>query len=142
MFCGQFTHKLDDKNRFKVPASLRTELGVEVYLIKAPDNGTRCLYMYSKEGWNNLYEQFTKGDKHDEESRRISRKILSSVVYGEIDKGGRLTLDSGLKEIAGIENEVCVVGNLTHIELWSPSEWARESVLLDVTSTASLNIVF
>ena len=40
MFCGQFNHTLDDKNRFKVPASLRNKMGVEAYLLKSPDPST------------------------------------------------------------------------------------------------------
>lgn len=142
MFCGQFVHTLDEKNRFKVPASLRSKMGVETYLIKSPDPSAKCIYMYSEEGWNELYEQFTKGDRHDETTRRVSRKILSGVVYGEIDKGGRLTLNSALKEFAGIENDICVVGNIHHIELWSPEEWEKEMAAMDVTPTASLNIDF
>ena len=142
MFCGQFVHTLDEKNRFKVPASLRSKMGVETYLIKSPDPSAKCLYMYSEEGWNELYEQFTKGDRHDETTRRVSRKILSGVVYGEIDKGGRLTLNAALKEFAGIETDICIVGNTRHIALWSPEEWEKEMAAMDVTPTASLNIDF
>ncbi len=142
MFCGQFIHTLDEKNRFKVPASLRSKMGVEVYLIKSPDPGTKCIYMYSEEKWNELYEQFAKTEHHDETTRRISRKILSGVVYGEIDKGGRLTLNSSLKEFAGIKDDICVVGNIKHIELWSPEEWDKETAVMDVTSTTSLDIDF
>ena len=143
MFCGQFTHTLDEKNRFKIPASLRAKMGgVEAYLIKSPDSGAKCIYLYTEEGWNDLYIQFTKGDIHDENSRRVSRKILSGVVYGEMDKGGRLTLNASLKEYAGIEDEVCIVGNTRHIELWAPAEWEKENNIMEVTSTSSLNIDF
>ena len=142
MFCGQFVHTLDEKNRFKVPASLRSKMGIETYLIKSPDPSAKCIYMYSEEGWNELYEQFTKGVHHDETTRRVSRKILSGVVYGEIDKGGRLTLNSQLKEFAGIESDICIVGNIHHIELWAPEEWEKEMAAMEVTPTASLNIDF
>ena len=35
MFCSQFDHALDEKNRFKIPAALRDELGLKTYLIKS-----------------------------------------------------------------------------------------------------------
>lgn len=142
MFCSQFEHSLDEKNRFKVPASLRDELGTKTYLIKSPDSDTKCIFLYSEEGWSELYKQFNQGSEHNQLMRRMARKILSSVICGEVDKGGRLTLNASLKEYAGIENEVQIVGNNNHIELWSPEEWAKELAILDEQSTDSLNINF
>ena len=142
MFCSQFDHALDDKNRFKIPAALRDELGVKTYLIKSPDSETNCIFLYSEAGWNELYKEFNQSGEHNQAMRRMARKILSGVVSGEVDKGGRLTLNSALKEFAGIENEVCIVGNTRHIEIWSPAEWEKEMAILDVTPTASLNIDF
>ena len=56
----------------------------------------------------------------------------------------RLTRVAGLPStpLSGIENEVCIVGNTRHIEIWSPAEWDKEMAILDVTPTASLNIDF
>lgn len=142
MFCSQFKHSLDDKNRFKVPASLRDELGTKTYLIKSPDSDTKCIFMYSENGWNDLYKEFNQGNEHNSLMRRMARKILSSVISGEVDKGGRLTLNAALKEYAGIKDEIYIVGNNNHIELWSPDEWAKELDVLESQSTDSLNINF
>lgn len=142
MFCSRFKHSLDDKKRFKIPANLREELGVKTYLIKSPDSDTKCIFLYSEEGWNELYRQFNQGDEHNQQKRRMTRKILSSVVCGDVDKSGRLTLDTELKDYAGIADEVLIVGNNNHIELWSPEEWDKESTILDEQSTDSLNINF
>jgi MraZ protein len=59
-----------------------------------------------------------------------------------VDKGGRLTLNSALKEYAGIEDAVQIVGNNNHIELWSPEEWAKETEIFESQSTDTLNINF
>jgi MraZ protein len=142
MFCGQFAHSLDEKNRFKVPAAMRDELGSKTYLIKSPDSDTRCIFVYSEEGWNELYREFNQGNEHNQAMRRLARKILSSVISGDVDKGGRLTLNALLKEYAGIDNEVCIVGNNNHIEIWSPEEWAKEEAIMEEQSTDSLNINF
>ncbi len=142
MFCSQFLHTLDDKNRFKIPAIMREELGLKTYLIMSPDSETNCIYLYSEEGWKELYNEFNSGEVHDAAQRRMARKILSSVICGEVDKGGRLTLNASLKELSGITNEVYIIGNNKHIELWSPEEWANETELLENQSTDSLNINF
>lgn len=142
VFCSQFDHALDDKNRFKIPASLRDELGLKTYLIKSPDSETKCIFLYSEAGWNELYKEFNQAGEHNQAMRRMARKILSGVVSGEVDKGGRLTLNAALKEYAGIDGEVHIVGNNNHIEIWSPEEWAKELELLDAQSTDDLNINF
>lgn len=142
MFCSEFDHSLDEKNRFKIPASMRDELGVKTYLIKSPDSDTRCVYIYSEQGWNDLYKEFNQGSEHNRNTRRMARKILHTVISGDVDKGGRLTLNASLKEYAGIENEVHIVGNNNHIEIWSPEEWAKELEILADESTDSLNINF
>ncbi len=139
---GEFKHTLDEKNRFKVPALVRSNMGVEAYFIKAPDASTKCLYMYSQKEWEEFCAQFTKFEVNNEETRRVSRKFLSGVVYAEIDKGGRITLNAGLKEYAGIEDEVYIVGNTRHIELWSVAEWEKENGAMDDTSVAGMNIAF
>ncbi len=139
---GAFKHSLDEKNRFKVPASVRSKMGVEAYFIKAPDTSTKCVYMYSQEEWEKFCAQFTEFEEDTEETRRISRKYLSGVVYGEIDKGGRLTLNAGLKEFAGIEDEVYIIGNARHIELWSVAEWEKENEEMEDTSAVGKNIRF
>ncbi len=142
MFCGKFLHTLDEKNRFKVPASLRNKIGVEAYLIQSPDKSTKCVYLYSEDGWERVCEGFAKSEVHDEHTRRESRRILSEVVYAEIDKGGRLTLNGELKNFAKIENDIYIVGNRGHIELWSPEEWAKEYEVIQSTPPQKLNIDF
>ncbi len=142
MFCCEFDHTLDEKNRFKVPAAFREELGIKTYLMKSPDPDTNCVYIYSEAGWNELYKEFNQSGEHNQAKRRMARKVLHAVVTGEVDKGGRLTLNAALKEYAGIKGEVHIVGNNNHIELWAPEEWAKELALLDEQPTDELNINF
>ena len=129
---------------FMAKAELRAQ-GVEEELI-AQANGTSLTddpaVLGVRAAYNELYEQFTKGDQHDETTRRVSRKILSGVICGEVDKGGRLTLNLNLKEYAGISDSVQIVGNNNHIELWSPEEWAKETEIFESQSTDTLNINF
>ncbi len=141
-FCGQFLHTIDDKNRFKVPASMREGLGLKVYIIKSPDPDTRCIYLYSEDGWQEVYEQFNKGNVHNAATRRMARKILSKVMYAEVDKGGRITLNATVKEFLGVENEVYVIGVNKHIELWLPEEWDKEEEIFEDESADELNIQF
>ena len=142
-FCGSYLHTLDEKNRFKMPAALRNKInGSELYLIQSPDPSTRCVYVYSEEGWDELCERLNNVEVHTEQTRRKQRKILSGVVCSEMDKNGRLTLNSALKDYAGIEEEIYIVGNATHIEFWKVSAWLHEMEEMEDASIEELNINF
>ncbi len=142
MLCGDFDHTVDEKNRIKIPAAIREELGVKTYMMKAPDDSTKCIYLYSEEGWQNVCNQLDNMGIYNEDTRRIARKVLSGVVRGEVDKGGRLTLNSGLMDYAFIEDEVHIYGGVSHVEIWAAEEWKKEQIRLEAQSTASLNIKF
>jgi len=43
----------------------------------------------------------------------------------EIDKQGRFLITSGLREFAGLEKEVVIIGVLTKIEIWSKDKWLK-----------------
>lgn len=138
---GTFVHNLDEKNRFKVPSKLREELGTELHLIKSPD-GQRCIFVYSEQGWDELYEYIRTHSDNTLEGRRKARRIISRAVCGDVDKNGRFTLNTELKEYAGITDEICIVCTINHIELWSPEEWFAENEALDVTSVNDDGIPF
>ena len=46
------------------------------------------------------------------------------ILEVEIDRQGRMGIASNLREFAGLDGEVLVIGAIDHIELWNPEEWA------------------
>ena len=139
---GSYIHNLDEKNRFKVPAKLRDRIGTELYLIKSPDPEVRCIYAYSEEEWEKLCLSLESKVENTLEGRRATRKLMSRVVFGEVDKGGRFTLNTALKEFAGIQGEICIVNSIRHLEFWAPEVWLGEEEVLDETSISDLDIPF
>lgn len=139
---GTFIHNLDEKNRFKVPSKLRERLGTELHLMKSPDSQVQCIYVYSESEWDNVCKELHDKVGNNLEGRRKARLVISRAVSGDVDKNGRFTLNTALKEYAGIEDEVCIVCNINHIELWSPEAWRLENEILDDTSLDDLDISF
>lgn len=139
---GTYVRNLDEKNRFKVPAKLREALGTELRMMKSPDSDSDCIYVYSVDEWEALCEALKEKTDDTPEGRRVRRKILSKAVYGEVDKNGRYTLDVSLMEFAGIKDEICIVSNLNHTEIWSPKEWFGEDEALEETSLEGMKIPF
>jgi MraZ protein len=49
--------------------------------------------------------------------------MSSGAVEVELDRQGRVLVPIYLREYAGIEGDVVVVGALNRLELWAPSAW-------------------
>lgn len=142
MFQGKHEHSVDEKNRFKVPATFREKLGIKTFIIESPYNDERCLYLYPEAEWDEIVQTFMRGETQTPEQRRMKRKILAGVVCAEVDKGGRITLNAGLKAGVGIESEVFLIGNGKHIEIWSKEEWNGEFEILAEQSTVDIGVIF
>jgi MraZ protein len=121
MFIGEYRHNIDSKGRLFIPAKFREKIGEEFVFSRGLD---KCVCIYPVEEW----ERFTA--KLEELSfardRHIRRFFFSGASDGTIDSQGRVTLSQIYREFAAIEKEVVIVGNSTHLELWSAAEWDNE----------------
>ncbi len=115
---GEYQHALDSKGRLFVPAKLRDELGEVFFLTLSMD---RCLCAYSGEAWRQLSEKvsampFVK--------QRRMRPLFAHAAKCELDAQGRVLIPQNLREYAGFEKNVTVVGCNNHAELWNSEAWA------------------
>ena len=53
----------------------------------------------------------------------ISRFFFAGAIDCEIDKQGRFLISSNLREFAGLEKDVIIVGMDSRIEIWSKDKW-------------------
>ena len=56
----------------------------------------------------------------------------------EIDGSGRVLIPSGLREYAGVDQEVTLIGLEDHLEVWDSIRWEeqRSGVLMDFSDLA------
>lgn len=122
MFCGEYSHSLDAKNRIILPSRLRDELGGKIVLAKSVD---KCVTLYTQEKW---VEFCGKLDKlPDIETRRVKRFLYSTAFETEIDAQGRILIAPKLCEYAGLGKNVTVIGVGDHVEIWDSELWINES---------------
>ena len=120
-FLGQYRHSIDTKGRLIVPARLRPALaGDEVVLTPWLES---CIAMWSAEGWAEIEAKLRAQANASPQSRSFVRQVASSAHYDEIDKQGRISVPTNLREIAGIDQEVVVIGALTRAEIWDAARW-------------------
>ena len=115
MFMGEFNHTIDPKNRIIVPAKFRESLG-DIFVIMIGLDG--CLYLTTKEYWDAFAERLASLP-FTAESRKLQRHFLRNSQECEPDKQGRILIPQNLKDLAGLEKDVVMVGSGNKIEIWS-----------------------
>ena len=130
---GQYQHALDNKGRIFIPSRLRDELGQVVYITLSMD---RCLSVYGMESWNQLTE---KVNAMPFVRQRKMRPLFAYAIRCELDAQGRVLLPQNLREWAGLEKNVTVVGCNNHAELWNSESW--RAILEEETSPENIAAV-
>ncbi len=115
-----YTHQLDAKNRMRIPAKLREELG-EGYSITLGSGG--CLYVYSKEQMEVVTEKLKNLNAYREKQLKPARFILYNTWQAEEDKQGRILLPENLRKYAKIEKNIIVFKGPNCVEIWSEEVW-------------------
>ena len=116
---GEFQHNLDAKGRLFIPARLRDELGEVFYVTLSMD---KCLSAYSGESWQNFSD---KVNAMPYVKQRKMRPLFAYAAKCELDKQGRVLLPQNLRDYAGLDKNVTVVGCNNHAEFWDSDAWAE-----------------
>lgn len=120
MFLGTHTPKLDDKGRVILPAKFRDELADGVVLTRGQE---RCLYVFSRATFGDVLEKLRTASLTSKTAREYQRFFLSGVSEEEPDKQGRVTVPAVLRQYAGLDRELTVIGSGDRAEIWSTPAW-------------------
>ncbi len=118
MLLGEYQHSLDAKGRVNFPARLREDLGERFIVTKGLDG---CLFVYSYEEWKALENKIRALPLS--KSRGLQRFFFAGAVELEPDKQGRILIPANLREYAGIEKDVMIIGASTRAEIWDLASW-------------------
>ena len=135
MLVGSFNHKLDGKGRTVLPARFRGELGSSIVATIGID---RCIALYPVSRWEELILKLKDLSSFKKKTRDFRRVLLSMATELEIDGSGRVLIPSGLREYAGVDQEVTLIGLEDHLEVWDSIRWEeqRSGVLMDFSDLA------
>ena len=123
MFLGQYERSLDDKSRLAIPAELRAGLGSGAVLTRSFDN---CLCIYPATKWEALARAVDDLPQVRHEVRLLARSLFGGAVPCEFDRQGRVTIPVFLREHAGLNGDVVIVGVFSRVEIWDKEAWLRE----------------
>ena len=120
MFIGEYTHAVDEKNRFSLPAKFRKELGKKVVVTRGKDH---CLFLYPTKTWVSISEEVKKLG-HVESDHRYARFTFSGASEIEIDSIGRILIPEFLREFAELKNPIVITGVHDRVEIWNAPNWS------------------
>lgn len=120
MLLGTHTPKLDDKGRLILPAKFREELSEGVVITRGQD---RCLYVFSAKEFASVHETIRQAPVTSSEARQYLRVFLSGAQDESVDKQGRVLVPSLLREYAGLDKELVIIGVGSRAEIWDAATW-------------------
>lgn len=120
MFLGTYSPRLDDKGRLILPAKFRDELSDGLVLTRGQE---RCLYVFSEEEFARVHENMRQAPISSKQARDYIRVFLSGASDEVPDKQGRVTIPTSLREYAGLDRELAVIGAGTRAEIWDAQAW-------------------
>ncbi len=107
-----------------MPSKFRDGLGEKFIVTKGLDN---CLFVYSLEEWSNLEAKLKSLPFTDKDVRAFVRFFFAGATECETDKQGRILIPQNLREYAGLEKDVYIIGVSTRVEIWDKAKWENYS---------------
>ena len=125
IFTGEYSYRLDAKNRLVIPAQIRDGVNVQQegqgwYLVPG-FSGTISLYTpttFERLAGEQQAELFRLKNIRDYERLHFA---LSAHV--ETDRLGRVLIPDVMLRRTQIGNEVCIIGVRDHLEVWDQVRW-------------------
>lgn len=130
---GEYNHTIDAKGRLIIPSKFRETLGDEFVVTKGLDG---CLFVYDNAEWSAFEEKLKSLPLTNKDARQFVRFFLAGATLAEVDKQGRILVPANLREFAGLEKEVVLVGVASRVEIWSKARWEDTASYDDVEEIA------
>lgn len=120
MFLGTHTPRLDAKGRLILPAKFREQLEAGLVLTRGQE---RCLYVFSMAEFERIHEQLRTAPLSSKQARDYIRVFLSGASDEVPDKQGRITIPQNLRDYAGLDRDLTVIGAGSRAEIWDTTAW-------------------
>ncbi len=119
MFRGSSFHTLDVKNRVKIPSRYCEILRGNNDLDLVLTFWEGYILAYPLSAWLKMEQKFQQSDDLDQAERMRIRDMTLDAQDCKLDPQGRILIPQLLKDDAGIEKDVAIVGMINNFEIWN-----------------------
>jgi MraZ protein len=133
LFRGDIPLNLDAKGRLAIPTRYRDRLmdacsGTLVLTISLTE---RCLTAYPFPEWKRIEDHLQNLPALEHKAQAISHLLIGHAAECEMDGQSRVLVPPALREWAGLDRRVRMIGQVKKFELWDEGAWiARREELL------------
>lgn len=129
MLRGNYTVRMDEKGRIKLPAAYRRYVeehyGPDFYVTSLSGEYAR---LYPMQEWLEIEQKLLSRGTEDITVKKFLNRTNYYGQNAEMDAQGRLLIHPLLRSSAGLVGEVAVLGYLQYLEVW---ELDRFKTLMD-----------
>jgi MraZ protein len=119
MLRGNYTARIDDKGRLKVPTPFRRYLeekyGAAFYVTSLTGDNVR---LYPLPEWESIEQRLSLLPSMDPARRKFLDRTNYYGQQSEMDAQGRVLIHPLLRKSACVIGDVAVLGYLTYLEVW------------------------
>ena len=94
-------------------------------LIVTIDTEVTCLLLYTLPEWETIEAKIQALPSFNPRARRIQRLLIGHATELELDGNSRILLPPLLREYAGLEKHVVLVGQGKKLEIWDEDQWRQ-----------------
>ena len=131
MFRGSSYHTIDAKGRIIIPARFREPIknGTSPGLMLTKlDGGLRA---YPMPAWQSIEADVLSRATKSHTMRRFLRITIGGAFEVQCDRQDRILVPPTMREYAGLEKDIVLVGMLDHFQIWSKQKWEEENDTLE-----------
>lgn len=107
-----------------IPAKYREPLqdSCDRQLVMTVDRD-RCLLIYPLPEWEVIEQKLAKLPNLNKAARLMQRMLIGYATELELDSSARILVPPPLREFAGMEKKVVLIGQGKKFELWDEQRW-------------------
>jgi MraZ protein len=124
MFRGASKVSLDAKGRLAIPSRYRERImaRAEGHLVATADLD-HCLLIYPLPDWEEIEQKLVDLPGLDKHVRQLQRLMVGYATELDMDGHGRILVPRELRDFAGLDRQVMLIGQGKKFELWDEERW-------------------
>ena len=135
MFQGSHNIVMDSKGRIAIPAKFRECLAKLCggSLIMTPSLYDPCITIYPEPEFDRVKEEIQKLPSLNPHAARAKRLVIGNAADVVIDGNGRVLVAPPLRNHAGLNKNLLLMGLGNKMELWDEETWMKSVVAADLS---------
>lgn len=131
MYRGVNSINIDAKGRMALPTRYRDSVSDRCAgrLVVTAHQFDQCLALYLLPDWEEAERKVAALPDGNAYVRNMKRRFIGQACDVDLDASGRLLVPPKLREFAGLDKKVVLIGQRNRFEIWSDEAWSATEEL-------------